>query len=394
MEQSGDIISSQELNCYTTSRNKLNLLFTGYDDLIQKSSHFTTTEEGIHPMERPLNDYLNKSFIVVDKPSNPSSHEVGAWIKRILKIKKVGHAGTLDPKVTGCLVILLGKATKLSQLLSDQSKTYICVLRADFSGSSLSKEDKVSLFKGALEYFTGPLYQKPPVHSAVKRRLRVRTIYSNDFIEYCEEEDVLLFRTNCEAGTYIRTLCFHIGLYIGFNCYMKELRRIQSGWFTEGGLPDNKEIYNCEESEYFHRVFTMYDILDAKKASDDGIIFELNKLNNYFSANKIQPEVDFKENNYIKTVIRPIEALLMKFKRIFVKDNAIKSLSSGAKLTIPGIIRFDGKIEINDTVVVVSMKGEAIYVGVSLMNGKEIKDNDYGFVVKPNIVIMSEVNDK
>ena len=402
-------------------RKPFNLLFEGYDSLTIKNDSSTILPHGCEPMARPLAEYLNKGFIALDKPSNPSSHEVSSWVKRILGVEKTGHAGTLDPKVTGTLLVLLGKGTRLSAVLSGQSKEYVCAMRykplntnegapvSSFMG--LSNSEKHGKVTEALQYFTGKLYQKPPVQSAVKRKLRIRTVYESELLDFDYERGIVLFRTECEAGTYIRTLVFHIGLYLGLPCEMVELRRTRSGWFSEGARPDAK-CYNTEKQEYFKRTFSLHDLLDAKNANEKGIYFPLKDLNYFIRRtlkNKKEPldmerpgsilkereleefqKADFGCENYIRTVVRPIEALLMKFRRIFVNDNAVGALSCGAKLAVPGIVRYDMSIEVGETVVVASLKGEAIYLGKALMNGRSIEAAKHGLVVKPDVVFMED----
>lgn len=79
------------------------------------TNHYTPIPAGSTPLKRPLKDYLKYGVINLDKPSNPSSHEVVSWVKRILNVEKTGHSGTLDPKVTGCLIVCLERATRLAK---------------------------------------------------------------------------------------------------------------------------------------------------------------------------------------------------------------------------------------------------------------------------------------
>jgi len=81
------------------------LLLKNFDKLNTRTNHYTPLPNGCSPLKRPIKDYLHGGFINLDKPANPSSHEVVAWIKRILRVEKTGHSGTLDPKVTGCLIV-------------------------------------------------------------------------------------------------------------------------------------------------------------------------------------------------------------------------------------------------------------------------------------------------
>ena len=104
----------------------------------------------------------------MDKPANPSSHEVVAWIRRILRVEKTGHSGTLDPKVTGCLIVCVDRATRLVKSQQGAGKEYVCVLRLH---DAIDAEKKLAQ---SLETLTGALFQRPPLISAVKRQLRIR----------------------------------------------------------------------------------------------------------------------------------------------------------------------------------------------------------------------------
>lgn len=135
----------------------------------------------------------------MDKPSNPSSHEVVAWIKRILRVEKTGHSGTLDPKVTGCLIVCIDRATRLAKSQQAAGKEYIAVLRLH---NALA--DKKKLVR-AVEHLQGQIFQRPPLISAVKRQLRIRSIYDSKLIEYDEERNLAIIWASCQAGTYMRT---------------------------------------------------------------------------------------------------------------------------------------------------------------------------------------------
>eukprot|EP01126_Amoeba_proteus_P038196 TRINITY_DN3974_c0_g1_i14.p1 TRINITY_DN3974_c0_g1~~TRINITY_DN3974_c0_g1_i14.p1 ORF type:complete len:206 (+),score=23.27 TRINITY_DN3974_c0_g1_i14:160-777(+) len=162
-----------------------------------RTGHYTPIPVGYSPLNRPLEEYKKYGIINLDKPANPSSHEVVSWTKRILKVEKTGHSGTLDPSVTGCLVVCIDRATRLVKSQQNAGKQYVCVLRLHDA-----VEEKV--VKAALETLQGALYQRPPVISAVKRRLRIRNIFKNSFGEYDTERRLAVFTTDCEAGTYLR----------------------------------------------------------------------------------------------------------------------------------------------------------------------------------------------
>lgn len=244
------------------------LLLKNYDKLLVRSGHYTPIPAGASPLKRDLASYVKSiclftptpaactdttgrtGVINLDKPSNPSSHEVVAWIRRILKCEKTGHSGTLDPKVTGCLTVCIDRATRLVKSQQGAGKEYVCVLRLH---DELPNE---ALLARALETLTGALFQRPPLISAVKRQLRVRTIYESKLIEFDNKRHLAVFWVSCEAGTYIRTLCVHLGLLLGVGGHMQELRRVRSG-----ALNENDDIV------------TMHDVLDAQwlyETSRDG----------------------------------------------------------------------------------------------------------------------------
>uniref|UniRef100_A0A8C8ZHP1 H/ACA ribonucleoprotein complex subunit DKC1 n=1 Tax=Prolemur simus TaxID=1328070 RepID=A0A8C8ZHP1_PROSS len=203
------------------------LLLKNFDKLNVRTTHYTPLPSGSNPLKREIGDYIRTGFINLDKPSNPSSHEVVAWIRRILRVEKTGHSGTLDPKVTGCLIVCIERATRLVKSQQSAGKEYVGIVRlhnAIEGGTQLSR---------ALETLTGALFQRPPLIAAVKRQLRVRTIYESKMIEYDPERRLGIFWVSCEAGTYIRTLCVHLGLLLGVGGQMQELRRVRSGVMSE-----------------------------------------------------------------------------------------------------------------------------------------------------------------
>ena len=143
-----------------------------------------------------------------------------------MKVEKTGHSGTLDPKVTGDLIVCINRATRLVKAQQSAGKEYVSVIRLHSDANELQ-------LKQAMETLTGALFQRPPLISAVKKRLRVRTIYSSKVLEFDEERNLGVLWLDCEAGTYVRTLCVHLGLLIGTGAHMQELRRVRSGRLSE-----------------------------------------------------------------------------------------------------------------------------------------------------------------
>merc|ERR1711887_474563 len=93
------------------------------------TNHYTPQPNGCSPLQRDIRSYVKSGCMNIDKPANPSSHEVVAWLKRILRVEKTGHSGTLDPKVTGSLIVCIDRATRLVKAQQGAGKEYVCVCR-------------------------------------------------------------------------------------------------------------------------------------------------------------------------------------------------------------------------------------------------------------------------
>mmetsp|Transcript_6582 Transcript_6582/g.16563 ORF Transcript_6582/g.16563 Transcript_6582/m.16563 type:complete len:471 (+) Transcript_6582:209-1621(+) len=322
--------------------SKWPLLLKNYDALNVRTGHYTPIPNGCSPLKRPIHDYVRYGVINLDKPSNPSSHEVVAWIRRILRVEKTGHSGTLDPKVTGCLIVCVERATRLVKSQQAAGKEYVAVARLH---GAISGEAK---FAKALEKLKGAIFQRPPLVSAVKRQLRIRTIYESKVCDFDQERNLGVFWISCEAGTYVRTMCVHLGLLLGVGGHMQELRRVRSGAMTEN---DN--------------LMTMHDILDAQWALDT-----------------------YKDESYLRRAILPLERLLISYKRVVVKDSTVNAICYGAKLMLPGLLRFEDGIEIGGEIVMITTKGEAVALGIAQMTTAVMATCDHGVVAKIKRVIM------
>ncbi|EER99769.1 hypothetical protein BDA96_02G409100 [Sorghum bicolor] len=318
------------------------LLLKNYDRLNVRTGHYTPLPSGHSPLKRPLAEHLRYGVINLDKPSNPSSHEVVAWIKRILRAEKTGHSGTLDPKVTGNLIVCVDRATRLVKSQQGAGKEYVCVARFHAAVPDTARVAR------ALEALTGAVFQRPPLISAVKRQLRVRTIYESKLLEHDPERHLAVFWISCEAGTYVRTLCVHLGLLLGVGAHMQELRRVRSGILGE---QDN--------------MVTMHDVMDAMWSLDN-----------------------YKDESYLRRVVMPLEVLLTSYKRLVVKDSAVNAICYGAKLMIPGLLRFENDIETGEEVVLMTTKGEAIAIGIAEMTTAVMATCDHGAVAKIKRVVM------
>merc|ERR1712113_737304 len=167
-------------------------------------------------------------------------------------------------------------------------------------------------------------------------------------IEHDQERNMGIFWVSVEAGSYIRTKCVHLGLLLGVGGQMQELRRVRSG------------IQNETEG-----MVTMHDILDAQWLYDN-----------------------HKDETYLRRVIRPLEALLTNHKRVIMKDSAVNAVCYGAKIMLPGVLRYDDGIEMGQEIVVCTTKGEAICIALAQMTTATMASCDHGIVAKIKRVIM------
>ncbi|UCG90084.1 MAG: RNA-guided pseudouridylation complex pseudouridine synthase subunit Cbf5 [Candidatus Heimdallarchaeota archaeon] len=311
--------------------------------IIDKVPNYITDHEvGKFPQNRSVAELLDLGIINLDKPANPTSHEVTAWVKRILGIVKAGHGGTLDPAVTGCLPIALGRATRALRILLLAEKTYICVMK---SHAPVSRELLLSI----LDNFKGKIYQTPPLRSNIKRKLRVRRIYDLKMLDHYPNSQLSLLRISCEAGTYIRKLTHDIGLLLGTGAHMQELRRIKTGPFSEK---------TC---------VTLQDLRDAWY---------------YYKMEG--------NETFIRKMIQPVEIICQNIPKLFIRDSAVDAICHGAALTLPGVVRVTEGIEKNSLIAIFTMKEELIAFGQSILSTKEILTLSNGICARTNTVFMEK----
>ncbi|MDD4128067.1 MAG: RNA-guided pseudouridylation complex pseudouridine synthase subunit Cbf5, partial [Methanomicrobium sp.] len=284
-----------------------------------------------------IKELLECGIIAVDKPQGPSSHQVTAWVKEILGGEvRIGHGGTLDPMVSGVLIVMLGRAVRLAPVILKHRKEYIAVLRLH---GDVAEEDVLRI----AEEFRGKVYQRPPRKSAVRRQLRIRTIYNIDILDFSGR--LVLMRVSCEAGTYIRSLCTHMALALGVGGQMEELRRSRSGSL---GLPDT-----C----------TLQDLKDA-----------------YVFASEGNPEE-------LKSMILPVERLISEIPVVKIRDSAVEAVCSGAVLAGVGVTARESYRR-DALVAVITEKNELVCIGKALVSSEEYKPGDTGLVVAPEAVVM------
>jgi tRNA pseudouridine55 synthase len=224
--------------------------------------------------------------LLIDKPSGPTSHDVVEEIRRQFRIKKVGHCGTLDPNATGLLVLVLGRATKLSDRLMSEDKVYEG--RAKLGESTDSHDADGELIASlpvppltleelneAAASFVGDHLQTPPMVSALKkdgvplyklarkgieveRKPRLVHIYSFRFSTY--EEPSGSFRIACTKGTYVRTLVHDLGQKIGCGAYLAGLRRLISGRFDVVNAVRFEDALKYSRKELEERVIPIFKL--------------------------------------------------------------------------------------------------------------------------------------
>lgn len=293
---------------------------------------------GSPPRERPIEELLKACIVNVDKPRGPTSHEIAFTVRELLGVGQAGHGGTLDPAVSGVLPILVDEATKCAGAIMSGGKEYICLMRLH---EDISDED----LERALRFFTGEIYQVPPVRSSVSRRIRARTIYRIELIE--RDGRNVLMKVACSGGTYIRRLCRDIGLYLRCGAHMQELRRTRAGPFVE---------------EKAHTLLDLYSALkDYRESGDEA---------------------------QLRGILRPVEEAVEYMPKVFILDTAVDAICHGANLAVVGIAKVENTVERGAPVAVMTLKGELVAIGRSLMSAMEMLEKDHGIAVDTERVIM------
>lgn len=243
-------------------------------------------------------------IINVYKEAGFTSHDVVAKLRGILKQKKIGHTGTLDPAATGVLPVCCGKATKVCELLTDKDKSYRAVCRLgvetdtqDMTGTVLKEYDTAGIdehqIRECISKFVGEIQQIPPMYSALKvngkklyelaregkvieRKPRKIVISQIDLIETDLENKTFTMDVTCSKGTYIRTLCHDIGKELGIGAAMENLVRTRVSVFDiEDALTlSDIEFLSREKPDIFkEKVYTVDSLFDYKRlnVAGDGI---------------------------------------------------------------------------------------------------------------------------
>ncbi len=310
------------------------------ENLIEIDQDITDDAYGTYYDKRTIEQLLNYGIILLDKPPGPTSHETVAWTKRILKLPKIGHSGTLDPQVSGVLPLGLGEATKALGILLYGPKEYHALGRVHSLPSKEKLDETIDLFRGEI-------FQKPPQRSAVVRQTRTRTIYEFEVLE--QKERLLLIRVLCEAGTYIRKLYYDLGEILGPGATMIELRRTRVDQFRE----------------------------------TDGLV-TLHELANAFVFWEEE-----KDDSKLMKMIKPVEYAFSELKSVVIRDSTVDAMCHGAQLAIPGILQISPNLKKGDIVAIYTQKGEAVALAESTMSEEEIRDATKGYAFETKRIIMA-----
>ena len=233
------------------------------------------------PDEPELNGAL-----LIDKPAGPTSHDIVDIVRGLYRIRTVGHCGTLDPAATGLLILLLGRATKLSMKLTADDKIYEGTMELGQATDSYDAQGKVTAtadvppldcdaLNAGAEAFTGDLQQQPPMVSAVKkdgvplyklarkgqtveREPKLVHIYSFKFSDYTEP--VGTFRVRCTKGTYVRSLAHDLGQNLGCGAHLRTLHRTESGKFNVADALRLEQLVKLPDDELLGRVMSLLEL--------------------------------------------------------------------------------------------------------------------------------------
>lgn len=280
---------------------------------------------------------MANGVVVIDKPMGPTSHQVTSWVRDMLGVSKAAHGGTLDPRVTGVLPVGVGVAVRAMDSLHHGTKEYVGVMKMHGNIDRVRLDDIVG-------EFTSEIIQTPPVRSAVKRAPRKRTIHSFEVVEIDGRN--VLFRVECDSGTYVRSLCVDMGDALGIGAHLQDLRRTRAG--------------RMEEDD----AVSLHDLRDALEGHAKG------------------------ESDDLDRILRPLEAVLEHLPSVEVKDSAVDALCHGADLAVPGIVSLDDSVVREATVAIMTASGEGVGLGKALMGAKEIMSRSEGIAAKTIRVFM------
>ena len=282
---------------------------------------------------------MTTGFLVVDKPAGITSHDVVSVLRAALRIKKIGHTGTLDPFATGVLPLTFGKSMRLTGKVLTHDKTYISVLDVPESVTDEALEE-------GLSHLRGRVYNVPPEISAVKVQVRTRRI--ERLVLLSRSPTHIVLEVACEAGTYIRTMARDLGLLLDRPVKLVELRRSASGRFDLSASA------------------TLQQVADA----------------HWLWSSKDQPEA-------LLRMLHPIEILVEDLPTVVVRDAAVGAVAHGAPLMRPGVVSVDGGWTTGSLVAAMTLKGELIALMRLSVDSASIQGMSDGEVAKAETVVMT-----
>ena len=229
--------------------------------------------------------------LLIDKPVGPTSHDIVDIVRGLYGIKKVGHCGTLDPAATGLLILLLGRATKLSMKLTADHKVYEGSMELGRTTDSYDAQGEITAtapvpelncaeLNQAAQAFTGDIQQKPPMVSAVKkdgvplyklarkgktveREAKPVHVFSFEFTEYTAS--VGTFRVHCSKGTYVRSLAHELGQQLGCGAHLRTLHRTGSGMFEVADAIRLEELVKLPDEALPGRIMSLVELAHLLK---------------------------------------------------------------------------------------------------------------------------------
>ncbi len=209
----------------------------------------------------------------------------------------------------------------------------------------IHKPIEEKLIRQTFKDLTGKITQLPPKKSAVKRQWREREVYYIDILEINNQD--ILFKIGCQAGTYIRKFCFDFGKRLNTQAHMAQLLRTKAGPFKIRGS------------------ITLYDLKDAYEYYKQG------------------------SESLLKKYILPIESAIVSLPKVYVLDSSVDSLCHGASLSTPGVSKLESNIKENDLVAILTLKGELICLGTAFMSSEKILKEKRALAIKTTKVFMS-----
>ncbi len=290
-------------------------------NIVVKKEVETNPKFGCKPEERSVEQLIQYGVVNLNKPSGPSSHQVTDYVKKMLHLDKAGHSGTLDPAVIGVLPIALDKATRIVQTILSAGKEYIGLFH-------LHQPIAEDTLRKTIQEFEGKITQLPPVKSAVKRQLREREVYYFKVLELNEQD--LLCKIGCQAGTYIRKIAHDLGVRLGIGCHMQQLVRTKAGPFTD---------------KTYH---SLQDLKDAYEFWKEG------------------------SKKEIRQVILPFETAVAHLPKVWILDSAVNNICHGSDLGSSGIAKLHDNIQKDDQVALMTLKDELVALGTAYTTTEEM----------------------